>query len=294
MSHTKTTVINGKVYYGGEAYGDDQYIVYCYDPSQDKWTSLPPLPVRWFGLGQVYGKLVSVGGWKKSTGNEIKDIYTYDERSQKWKQIISPMPTARQYPGVLSLQLALVVAGGTSASLIYSNTVDIFKPDASQWYRTDLLPTACCNISLVAIGDICYALGGYNGSHLNQALYASVDDLLGNAVPAKQTTHSGSSDTRSAWKTLPNTPTYRPAVAVVAGKLLAIGGRETSKDGADVKDVYMFSPSTNSWIYISELPSAPRSFTAAAVLSSIEILVIGGWVGHGRVNTVYKGTLTVL
>ena len=146
-------------------------------------------------------------------------------------------------------------------------------------------------MSLVTIGNTCYALGGYTwSSRLNQALYASVDDLLCNAVPANQTTHSGSSDTQSAWKTLPNTPTYEPAAAVLAGNLLAIGGKETSKVGADKKEVYMYSPSTNSWIYISDLP-APRSVTAVAVLSSTEILVIGGWGNGGRVNTVYKGTL---
>ena len=52
----KTTVINGKVYCGGGTTDhdspDDQYniIVFCYDPSQDKWTTLPPLPVRWLCL----------------------------------------------------------------------------------------------------------------------------------------------------------------------------------------------------------------------------------------------------
>ena len=127
-------------------------------------------------------------------------------------------------------------------------------------------------------------------SSLNQVLYASVDDLLCNAVPANQTTHSGSSDTQSAWKTLPNTPTYEPAAAVLVGKLLAIGGKKTSKGNADKKEVYMYSSSTNSWIYISDLP-APRSDTAVAVLSSTEILVIGGWGDGGRVDTMHKGTL---
>jgi N-acetylneuraminic acid mutarotase len=246
--------------------------------------------VRRFGLGQVNGKLVAVGGEKKSyfTGKETNDIvYTYDEQYQKWKQTIPPMPTATHSPGVLSLQSALVVAGGT-ASKLYSDAVEVFKPDTSQWYRTDPLPTACNDISLVAIGSTCYVLGGYGISHLNQALYASVDDLLGNAVPANQTTHSGSSDTQSAWKTLPNTPNYRPDTAVLAGNLLAIGGKETSKGGAIKKEVYMYSPSTNSWNYISDLP-APRS--SIGVLSSTEILVIGGNDGGGRVNTVYKGTL---
>ena len=263
-----------------------KYIIYCYDSSQDKWTTLPPLPVVWFGLSQVNGKLVVVGGVK--SGSQISsEVYTYDERSRKWKQTIPPMPTARHSPGVLSLQSALIVAGGSS----YTAAVEIFKPDTSQWYRTDPLPTACQDILLVAIGNTCYALGGYDDSSLNQALYASVDDLLRNAVPANQTTHSGSSDTHSAWKTLPNTPTYQPAAAVLAGSLLAIGGDEISGGGAPKKEVYMYSPSTNSWIYISDLP-APRSLTAVAVLSSTRVLVIGGVNKRERVNTVYQGTFT--
>ena len=64
-----------------------------------------------------------------------------------------------------------------------------------QWYKADPLPIGCQNTSLIVTGNICYALGGYGASHLSQALHASVDDLLGNAVPANQTTHSSSGDT---------------------------------------------------------------------------------------------------
>ena len=264
----------------------DNYIIYCYDPSQDKWTTLPPLPVKWFGPGQVNGKLVAVGG-VKSGGQTSSEVYTYAERSRKWKQTIPPMPTARWYPAILGLRSALVVAGGVP----YTTAVEVFRPDTSQWCKTNSLPVGCGFIPLVAIGNTCYALGGYDGSYLNQALYASVDDLLRNAVPANQTTHSGSSDTQSAWKTLPNTPIYGPAAAVPAGNLLAIGGKETSEGGAAKKEVYMYSPSTNSWIYISDLP-APRSHTAVAVLSSTRVLVIGGLNEGETVNTVYQGTLT--
>ena len=62
------------------------------------------------------------------------------------------MPTARSLPGVLSLQSALVVAGGdTLEPSSYTAAVEIFKPDTIQWYRTDPLPTACRDMSLVAI-----------------------------------------------------------------------------------------------------------------------------------------------
>ena len=244
-------------------------------------------------MGQVNGKLVAVGGIRKWWNNDVhNEVYTYDEQSRKWKQTIPPMPTARRSPSVLNLQSALlVVGGGLDTTSCYSDAVEIFKSDTLQWYKTGHLPVLGCLISLVAIGSTCYALGGFNGSCLNRALYASVDDLLGNAVPANQTTsRRGSSDTQSVWKTLPNTPTYQPSAAVLADKLLAIGGKETSVGGTDKKEVYMYFPSTNSWIYVSDL-LVPRSDTAAAVLSSTEILVIGGYYSRRLVNTVHKGTL---
>ena len=57
----------------------------------------------------------------------------------------------------------------------------------------------------------------------------------------------------------------------------------------------MFAESANSWTYIGDLP-APRFDSAVAMVSSTEILVIGGWGGDAaqeRVSTVYKGTLNL-
>ena len=113
-------------------------MIYCYDPSHDKWTTLPPLPIRRFGLGQVCGKLVAIGGEKKS-GGITNEVYTYDERSQKWKQTIPPMPTARCTRIVLSLQSAPVVAGGYTPSRNTTDIVEIFKPDTVQWYTANRL-----------------------------------------------------------------------------------------------------------------------------------------------------------
>ena len=288
----KCTVINGKVYYGGGSSftNSDQYIVCCYHPSEDSWSTLPPLPVGRFGLGQVSGQLVAVGGRKKSDTEQNKNVYTFDERSKKkWENTIPSMLTARTSPNVLSVQSALLVAGGVSSSGVYKPVVEIFKPDTSQWYTTDSLPIACQEISLAVVGNTCYALGRYkHPSYLNQALYASVDDLLRNARPADQATPS---HTRSAWKTLPDTPTYGPTATVLAGQLFAVGGYTTSEGGASRTEIYMYSSSTDTWIYVSDLP-ALHSSSAVAVLSPAEILVIGGGCSsHDSVNTVYKGTL---
>ena len=149
----KTTVINGMVYCGGgETNSRDtmDYVIFCYDLAQDKWTTLPPLPVKWFGLGQVNGNLVAVGGLKRNN-DTANVVYTYDKRSQKWKQTIHPMPTVRWSTSVLSLPSALIVAGGISLPSYYIDAVEIFQSDTSQWYTTDPLPTSCCNVSLTVI-----------------------------------------------------------------------------------------------------------------------------------------------
>ena len=234
------------------------------------------MTVKLFGLGQVNGKLVAVGGEKKNSGKTSNEVYSYDERSQKWRQTIPSMPTAKYFPGVQSLKSILIVAGGLT---YYHETcsVEIFKSDVSQWYRTDPLLAQCRNMSMVTIGNTCYILGGYKGqAYLNQALCASVEDLLHNAVPANQTIQSDSSDSLSAWKTLPNTPTYQPGAAtLLTNNLLLIGGSANSDGGVSKREIYMYSPSTNSWIYVSDLP-APRSKATVAILSSTEILIIGG------------------
>ena len=295
ISGGMTTVINNKVYCtsGGGVNRASGYenAVFCYNALEDKWTALPPLPIKCtqFGLGQINNELVAIGGWNIDESKRADDVYSYDEHLQQWKTLCLHMPIARNYPGILSLQSVLLVAGGFSL-----NTVNFLHTNTSQWYRTDSLPTDCCNISFVAIDDQCYVIGGYNEPyHLNQALCASIDDLFDKAIPVNQTTSSDESVTQSAWKALPNTPTYQPTAAVLAGNLLAIGGKETSKweqGSSNKREIYMYLHSSHSWVYINDLPF-PRSYTAVATLSSTEILVIGGWGEDGITSTVYKGIL---
>ena len=143
-----------------------------------------------------------------------------------------------------------MIAGGCPRAT--SKSVEIFKPDTSQRYRT--VPNPNVDMSLIAIGNTCYALGGFRfPSKLNEMLYAFIDDLVSNSAPASQTTLSGISDTQLIWKSLPNTPTYGPAAAMLTGNILAMGGKEIADKwgSGGKKEVYMYSPSINSsWIYI--------------------------------------------
>ena len=175
------------------------------------------------------------------------------------------------------------------------DVVEVFRPETSQWYRTDPLSTKFRCMSLVAADNICYVLGGFKSpTILNQVVYTSIDDLLYNAVPANQTTHSGgSSDTQSAWKTLPNTPTflYGQVAATLADNLLTIGGEESGEGEGNKREIYMYCPTSNQWMHISDL-SVPRSRATVAILSPAEVLVIGGF-SDDNMKAVYRGTLSM-
>ena len=41
---------------------DTEYLIHEYHPIQEKWSTLPPAPVCWFGMGELNRNLVLVGG----------------------------------------------------------------------------------------------------------------------------------------------------------------------------------------------------------------------------------------
>ena len=73
--------------------------------------------------------------------------------------------------------------------------------------------------------------------------------------------------------------------------LFTTGGRGTPDGGIFKKDIYIYSPITTSWVYISDLSEVLSHSATVAILSSTEILVIGGEGDSHRTSIVYKGTL---
>ena len=284
--------MNGKVYCSLSTLHGSSFTtqVFCYNLPQDQWSTLSPLPAGLvgFGFGQFNGRLVAAGGIQHDD-TVTNEVFTFDEKSQMWKMTISPMPTARFHCDVISVlqSLTLIVAGGTPPIEDFTDVVEVYKNDTKQWYRTDPLPIPNRSLSSVVAEDNIYIFEGFASpqQHLSGVVRASIADLLDNAVPVN--TNYQSQRDLSAWKRLPDTPIFRPGGAVLADSLIAIGGFEASDSMVARKEIYKYSSSTNSWIHIGDLP-APRAWIRAAVLSPVEVLIIGGYHNDHNVSTVYK------
>ena len=282
MSHGLAVTINGKVYYGGGICDDDEYCVHCYDPPQDVWSNLPRLPARYFGLGEVKGELVAVGGLdlSRSTSNMVHVF----NKGRNWKRTIPPMPTARDSPAVVSLPRHLVVAGGQLDSGGFSDNVEIYNISTSQWSETDRLPYACEGLRGIVYNNTVYLMGGFDGIRLNKVLAAQVDKL----ISADRQDDGSANKADSIWNTISNTPSYRPSPVTISDTLFAIGGKD-SEDEATQR-IHAYSSSMDSWLYVGDLPSL-IAHAATVSLSPTQCLMIGGG-NNGRQSTVYKIRIT--
>ncbi len=271
MSFGQAVNINGKVYYGGGVCddNDDLYCVHCYDPPQDVWSTLPRLSVHYFGLGEVKGELVAVGGMdsSRSTSNVV-----FNE-GRNWKQTIPPMPTARTSPAVVSLSTHLIVAG--------TDIVEIYNISTSQWSETDELPYACYDQRGIVYNNTVYLMGGFDGENLNKVVCAAQVDKL---ISADRQDDGSANKADSVWNTISNTPSYCPSPVTISDTLFAVGGVDS--EGEVTQRIYAYSSSMDSWLYVGDLPS-PIASAATVSLSPTQCLMIGG-LNNGKQSTVYK------
>ncbi len=280
MSHGLAVTINGKVYYGGGICDDDEYCVHCYDPPQDVWSNLPRLPARYFGLGEVKGELVAVGGLdlSRSTSNMVHVF----NKGRNWKRTIPPMPTARDSPAVVSLPRHLVVAGGQLDSGGFSDNVEIYNISTSQWSETDRLPYACRGLRGIVYNNTVYLMGGFDLFILNKVCAAQVDKL----ISADRQDDRSANKADSVWNTISNTPSYRPSPVTISDTLFAVGGMDSERKATQI--IYAYSSSMDSWLYVGDLPS-PIAHAATVSMSPTECLMIGGENNNEEdQSTVYK------
>ena len=289
MFQAQSVVIGNKVYVGGGNTGDGETdsLVFEYSPLEDKWSYLPPAPVTLFGLGQLLGELIIVGG--KVQQNVYNCVYVFDRFTRRWKDSLPPLGTARYVPTCISLSYALLVSGGLSEDNKVLSSIEMIDCDNFEWLVAGYLsrPATLGYTSAVAVQDSLYFLGGYKASTAN-----SVTNLAHTASLANLTSPAGISP--YVWKCLPATPHFQSTAASMGSCIVVVGGSSSPYMLPVHSSIYAYSQSSDSWIKIGNLPYAGCHVTMAT-LSSGELLVFGGWVRPGefkRSQAVYRGIIS--
>ncbi len=275
-------VLNGKVYVGGGSAGRvEGFIIQVYTPERDGWSRLPKCPVEWFAMAVVNQQLVVVGG--KNRDNRLQStVLVWDSPSQQWTSPYPNIPTARHAAAAVGYQHFLVVVGGWGGGGSYLTTVEILNTSTKRWYAAARLPVGCYDLTPALVGDTFYLLGGFSGStSANKQLFStSLPALVSHATstpPAPPPT----------WEVADAELKFSTAVSL-HNSLLAVGG----KDDRDRRSsaVRLYNPQTKRWTKVGDVPAA-LSQCSCAVLSSGELVVLGGWGEDGSVsNKVYFGT----
>ncbi len=134
MTGAQAVLVGGNVCIGGGDTVGNNHLLFQYDRGRDGWDSLPPCPVRWFGLGQFKGHIITVGG--RTHGGDITNIlHRYEEESQTWEEYLRPMPTPRQSLSVitrLTTQSAIIACGGLDSRWQVCATVEVYTDETDQ------------------------------------------------------------------------------------------------------------------------------------------------------------------
>jgi hypothetical protein len=152
--------------------------VIVYDPKQNTWRSVAPMPTARLGLRLVaLGRYLYAVGGAAPTGESLTTVERYDPTSNRWATM-NPMVESRVLPCAVETKVGhrrvLVVVGGFEADA--RRTTEVFDPHTGRWTLLDvLLPfgRGTHDCATEADGTV-LAIGGGNGEGV---FLANVDAL---------------------------------------------------------------------------------------------------------------------
>lgn len=180
-SDLTATVVNDKIYLiGGKEYSNtNPYVIQTnknevYDPANDSWITKTSIPTAVFGYGSaaINGKIYIAGGSQTVTsqqsGVSVDANQVYDPQANNWTSAAN-LPSSASFGAVAATQgylapVRLYLAGGYSENILTSKT-QVYNPYNNSWTIGTSLLSPRANFALVAVDDILYAIGGFDGQN---------------------------------------------------------------------------------------------------------------------------------
>ena len=276
--------------------GDSNKVYSCQISSRDQeWSTLPSSHYHTFSLAVINGLLTSIGGRSVIIGgphtNTLHSL-TGEGKERKWSEVFPPMPTARNAFASVTTEQALVVAGGQDHSRRL-DSVEVMHIPTKQWSTARHLPHPFSSISATICGDQLYLGGGYDdGSKPSKlVLTCSLPDLLRPQSLRTKLHTLALPNEPGVWRHIKEPPVSLSTLTTLRGHLVAIGGRDDSRN--TTYDVHYYDPQTDYWHVITEM-KIKRYRPLVAVLPVDRLIIVGGWDTPFHItNSVEIGSLPV-
>jgi N-acetylneuraminic acid mutarotase len=286
--YVQSVVIQGIVYIGSGHVGGgtiNKHIIMRYDAHTKEWSRLPaPYRACDFAMATVNNTLVLVGGEERDRKSKKLGVWGMD--TNEWTHPYPEMPTARSDSSAVAYKEWLVVAGGISSDFgVALSCIEVFNVDNKQWYSGPPMPTSWAYMRSVAVGDMCYFIGGSTGKIgplsgiiTEKAYSVSLPALIGQ-LNSRNSRDRDRQIRKEMWKKIHGLQMGCSTPLSIDGSLLVAGGR---KDKEAVTAIHHYQPDTGLWVRVGDLPT-PRYDCVCTMMTDKEMLVTGGY-NHGMVK----------
>ena len=246
--------------------------MYVYDPAEDEWDNLGPIPQPTHHAGFVHidGKLYIFGGYYDNSFNPIDEVHIYDIDAGEWSEG-EPMPTARGALAYTVHEGRIHAIGGTVEDIddldhdehntdspdSSVGTHEIYDPEADAWERSEPMPTVRNHHAAKAIDGRIVVTAGRAGDDFTMTVTEFHDPETGE------------------WREGADLPTGRSGVAaeVLDGTMYLFGG-ETFDEGEErtFADAERYDPEEDRWDIVEPMPTARHGLGAASVDGHIYVI----------------------
>lgn len=144
--------------------------VEVYDPATNTWEARGPAPTarNHAAIGVVGNKIYIIGGRVGSavvvTSSNTNVVEIYDPTNDTWGAAGLRMPTSRSGMGWATLNGKIYIAGGQVYDrhvFAVIRAVEVYDPATNSWSSLPTLLTARHGVSMAAIGNRLYVIGGH-------------------------------------------------------------------------------------------------------------------------------------
>ncbi len=170
----KIYLIGGRKYSSTDPYFNETSVNEVYDPIKDSWSSSKPIPTAVSGYSSVVldDKIYVMGGALRSiafgNGPATASNQVFDAQTGNWT-LSTKLPNVDCYGAAVATEgymapTEIYSVGGYFGGILSGQT-HAYNLENNTWTAGDSMPTARAYFSVAIVGDVLYAIGGFDGTN---------------------------------------------------------------------------------------------------------------------------------